>query len=317
MARFTKITAFLFLCILLPVRANAQRYLVPVGRLIGLHLQDGTVTVADFEGSRGQAAYRAGLRVGDELLQIDGIPIYAASDVPKVLQESSGQIRLTCRRGSKTLTLPLEACPGEKLGLCLRQGIAGVGTVTWYDPESGTFGTLGHGVSNDSGVLLKLERGDAYGASVTGLQPGRVGQPGALKGAAVSDSPFGSLTKNTPQGVFGTSRIPMEGAPVPTARWEQLHEGSATIRSTVDGSSPRDYAVEILRLYPQRADGRDMLLKVTDPELVKKTGGIVQGMSGSPILQDGCLVGAVTHVMVGEPTMGYGIFIGNMLDAAA
>lgn len=317
MGRIIRFTQLFLVCLLLPVTAHAEKTLVPVGKLIGLHLQDGTVRVAEFDGQRGQAIYRAGVRVGDEILQIDAVQIHSASDVPRALAESTGKIQLTYRRGSKISTVPLEVQPGQRLGLSLRQGIAGVGTVTWYDPTSGSFGTLGHGVSNDRGVLLQLEKGDAYHASVTELQMGRVGQPGALKGAAVSDTPFGELLKNTPQGVFGVSRSGMAGKAVPVGRWENLHIGTAQIRSTVSGSTPKDYTVEITRIYPGRSDGRDMMLKVTDPELLGRTGGIVQGMSGSPILQDGVLIGAVTHVLVSEPTIGYGIFIGNMLDAAA
>lgn len=316
MGRFIKNTATLFLFIILPLSANAQRYLVPSGNLIGLHLRDGSITVADLDPEKSKPSVKAGLRIGDEILKINDFAITQISDIPELIGRSSGEIRLTYRRGSKEETVTIPVQPGQKLGLHLRQGIAGVGTVTWYDPETHTFGTLGHGVSNPHGILMNLHRGDAYSASVTGLQPGRIGQPGALKGAAVSDSPFGELTKNTPHGVFGSSRIPLPGTLMPVADWSALHTGPAQIRSTVDGDNPKDYNVEIIRLYPERSDGRDMLLKVTDPALISVTGGIVQGMSGSPILQDGYLVGAVTHVLVSEPTMGYGIFIGNMLDAA-
>lgn len=316
MGRILKSTATLFLFIILPLSASAQKYLVPAGNLIGLHLQDGSITIADFDPERGKEAMKAGLRIGDEILSINGTPITAVSDVAKHIAESDGEIALTYRRGSKEQTVTIPVQPGQKLGLHLRRGIAGVGTVTWYDPDSRAFGTLGHGVSNTHGVLLNLRKGDAYNASVTGLQVGRIGQPGALKGTAVSDAPIGELTKNTPHGVFGYSHAPMVGTPIPVGDWSMLHTGPAQIRSTVEGHSPKNYNVEIMRLYPERTDGRDLLLKVTDPELIAITGGIVQGMSGSPILQDGHLVGAVTHVLVSEPTMGYGIFIGNMLDAA-
>lgn len=316
MGRFIKSTATLFLFMILPLSAAAQRYLVPSGNLIGLHLRDGSITIADLDPEQSKPSVKAGLRIGDEIVKINGRSIAKVSDVPEMIGKSGGEIMLTYRRGSKEETVPIPVQPGQKLGLHLRQGIAGVGTVTWYDPETRAFGTLGHGVSNTHGILMNMQKGDAYTAAVTGLQPGRIGQPGALKGAALSDAPFGELTRNTPHGVFGSSRIPLPGTPIPVADWSALHTGPAQIRSTVNGENPQNYNVEIIRLYPERPDGRDMLLKVTDPALIGITGGIVQGMSGSPILQDGNLVGAVTHVLVSEPTMGYGIFIGNMLDAA-
>ena len=137
---------------------------------------------------------------------------------------------------------------------------------------------------------------------------------GTLKEA----TPVGSLYKNTVQGVFGTTQTGWTGEPLPVGEPSDVQTGAATIRCTVQGDSVQDYSVEILKVYPRSgASGRNMLLKITDPVLLETTGGIVQGMSGSPIIQDGKLVGAVTHVLVNDPTMGYGIFIENMLDAAA
>lgn len=298
-----------------PLSVQAKE-LIPGGELIGLHLRDGSVTIADFDGQRGELARNCGLKIGDEITRINGCPIHTPSDVPAAVNTGQGKADVCYRRGSKTGTVTLQAAPGEKLGLCLRQGIAGVGTVTWYDPQSGCFGTLGHGVSNDKGLLLQLTQGDVYHAQVSGIQKGKAGQPGALKGAATSDIPFGSLGMNRPQGVFGRcSQIPA-GQLLPCAQWPQLHTGKAAIRSTVCGEFPKAYSVEIVKLYDSRSDGRDMLLRVTDPELLNTVGGIVQGMSGSPIIQDGRIVGAVTHVLVADSAMGYGIFIGNMLDAA-
>jgi stage IV sporulation protein B len=137
-------------------------------------------------------------------------------------------------------------------------------------------------------------------------------------GSIESRTPIGELTANTAQGVFGIAADPWKGAVIPVAEKNEVRTGSATIRSTVQGTSLQEYSVEILKIYPQdRAGGRNLLLRITDPELLALTGGIVQGMSGSPIIQNGKLVGAVTHVLVNDPTTGYGIFIENMLDAAA
>jgi stage IV sporulation protein B len=163
-----------------------------------------------------------------------------------------------------------------------------------------------------------MESGSAFPAEVVSIQKGKKGHPGQLKGSLDGSRPQGSLQRNTTRGVFGTLEHPLPGDAIPVACWEDISTGPATIRSTIDEAGPRDYSVEILKIYPKdRSDGRNLLLRVTDPELLNATGGIVQGMSGSPIIQNGKLVGAVTHVLVNQPDTGYGIFIENMLDAAA
>ena len=158
-----------------------------------------------------------------------------------------------------------------------------------------------------------MRSGVCYNAAILSVQKGISGKPGQLVGTLDGNDPIGTVQKNTARGIFGT--IPMsQDAPLPTG---SAKTGSATIRSTVDENGVQEYSVEILKIYPSsHQDGRNMLLKITDDRLLDSTGGIVQGMSGSPIIQDGKLVGAVTHVLVNDPTTGYGIFIENMLDAA-
>lgn len=203
------------------------------------------------------------------------------------------------------------------MGVYLRQGIAGIGTVTYFDPDTGVFGALGHGVCGSDG-LLNMTRGSAYEASVMEVKKGKSGDPGQLKGAARSIEPIAPLLRNTAQGVFGINPRGWKGEALPVAEYSQIHTGPAAIRAQIGSGQAQEYSVEILKIYPQtRADCRNFLLKVTDPDLLSATGGIVQGMSGSPILQDGQLIGAVTHVLVNDPTAGYGIYIQNMLDAAA
>ncbi len=314
------LTAILIV-LLSPITARAAEMLVPVGKIVGLQLRSGSVTVAAYDEELGSLAKSAGLRVGDEILTVDGMAVRSASDVRNALEKCDGDLSVTVRRGARQQTIeitPQETSQGYRLGVYLRQGIAGIGTVTWYDPATGKFGALGHGVNDSSGCLLQMTQGSAYQAEILSVKKGKSGAPGQLKGAAAGNQVIGDLYRNTPQGIFGIAGSPMPGQAVPTAVPEELHTGPAVIRSTVAGNTPRDYSVEILKIYPcDRADGRNLLLHVTDPALLETTGGIVQGMSGSPILQDGKLVGAVTHVLVGDPTTGYGIFIDNMLDAAA
>ena len=321
MRRVLRSAGLLFVILaVLPVQANAARLLVPVGKVIGLQLQNDTLTVAAYDDVFGEAARSAGLKIGDEILDINGCDVSCAEDVRSALSDSQPPVQLTVRRGSKvshvSLT-PKQTEEGPRMGVYLRQGISGIGTVTFYDPETGLFGTLGHGVSDAAGSLLQMTRGTAYEASVISVKKGKSGEPGQLKGSAEGAGAFGSLLRNTPQGVFGTTNYSWPGEAIPTAAYGEILSGPAKIRCQINGAQTQEYSAEILKIYPEtRTDGRNFLLKITDPELLNCTGGIVQGMSGSPIIQDGKLVGAVTHVLVNDPTRGYGIYIENMLDAA-
>ena len=312
--RFATIVLSIYLC----AAAAFARELIPVGRIIGLELSSGTVTVAAFDDSF-PAGRESGLQVGDRIVEIDGIAIRCAEDVRNALRRSDGRVDMCVSREGRETVISLEpeiTASGPKLGIYLKQGITGIGTVTYYDPQSGAFGTLGHGVNDNRGMLLTMSQGNAYPASIVSVQKGKAGSPGQLKGALKSTHLLGNLTVNTARGVFGTAPNAWQGQAIPTAQSDEVRTGHATIRSTVTDGITRDYSVEILKIYPTtRADGRNLLIQVTDVDLLEATGGIVQGMSGSPIIQDGKLVGAVTHVLVNDPTRGYGIFIENMLDA--
>ena len=320
MRKMLRTAGFLLMLVaVLPLQSRATQMLVPVGKVIGLQLRTDTLTVAAYDDVFGETARTAGLKIGDQIVTVNGMEVSSAEDVRSALS-GGDTVEVTVRRGSKLSCLsltPRQTEDGPRMGVYLRQGISGIGTVTFYNPETGAFGTLGHGVSDTAGSLLQMTQGNAYTASVVSVKRGKSGDPGQLKGNAESMAVFGSLLKNTPQGVFGVTHFGWEGEAIPTADYEDITEGPAVIRCQVDGENVREYSVEILKCYPQtRTDGRNFLIKITDPALLECTGGIVQGMSGSPIIQDGKLVGAVTHVLVNDPTRGYGIFIENMLDAA-
>ena len=320
MKKFGKCIVSAVLCLLiLPVSAFGKE-LIPVGQVIGLELRDNCVTVAGLDERLSIKTKADALAVGDRLESIDGRKISTAEDVRSALERSKGTVRLViCRKGErKTFSLTPEiTADGPKLGLYLRQGITGIGTVTYYDPETKSFGSLGHGVNDAKGQLLRFCQGNAYKARVVSLRKGISGVPGQLLGAVESTEPIGTLKKNTARGVFGTSDTGWQGKAMTVAEGDEVKIGKATILSTVNGTEVREYSVEILKIYPKsKTNGRNLLLKVTDRELLQTTGGIVQGMSGSPLVQDGKLIGAVTHVLVNDPTMGYGIFIENMLEAA-
>ena len=301
--------------------AAATTTLIPGGQVIGMQLQDGTVTVSAFDEDLGAAAKAAGLAKGDQILQIDDTKIQCVQDVRTALCKCDDRVNIRVSRNGKIKTLtmrpPLTA-DGPRLGIYLRQGTTGLGTVTYYDPQNGSFGALGHGVNSSDGSLLTMQSGETYPCHVFSVKKGKAGAPGQLLGSLSDPTVLGKLQKNTEQGVFGKTGNEATGDPLPVAETAEITTGPATIRSTIGENGLQEYSVEILKIYPNTSGrNRNLLLKVTDTRLVETTGGIVQGMSGSPIIQNGRLIGAVTHVLVNDPTMGYGIFIENMLDAAA
>lgn len=310
----------LLLCLNLLAIPAFARELVAVGQVVGLELSDNTVVVADFDPELSAAVQKAGLCVGDQIASIDGKTIRCAEDVRRALRCSKGSICMKVLRQGKIHELKISpeiTADGPKLGVFLKQGVTGIGTITWYDPESGMFAALGHGVNTSAGELVKMTSGVAYKARVAAVTKGQIGHPGQLQGAVSGKTVIGTLVKNTAQGVFGTTQELWEGKRMEVATAQEVKTGPATICSTIEGNTVREYSVEILKIYPKsRNSGRNLMIRVTDPDLLSATGGIVQGMSGSPIFQNGKIVGAVTHVLVNDPTTGYGIFIENMLDAA-
>ena len=316
---FRAVTAAAFVLIL-SVQAQAARMLIPVGKVVGLSLSEGSVTVVAFDDELGASAREAGVQIGDEILSVDGCRIDSAEDLHQALCRSDGEVRLKlCRdnRECQVKVSPALTDDGPRLGVYIREGVTGIGTVTYYDPVKKTFGTLGHGVSDKRGQLAEMISGQVCRASVVSVKRGQCGHPGQLRGAVSAGEILGELTENTPFGVFGAG-AEWSGEALPAAEREEVQTGPAQILSNVTGDAVEAFSVQILKIYePDQHPGRDLMIQVTDPELLEITGGIVAGMSGSPIIQDGKLVGAVTHVLVNDPTTGYGIFIENMLDAAA
>ena len=322
----------LALALLWPTLVRAQAAtVVPVGRAVGIKLySDGVVVVGTSEivtdGGKVNPAKTCGLREGDVITQINSTEVDTIEEVTALLQEAGGQpVTILALRQDRQLHLTATPafCPADgcyKLGAWIRDSMAGIGTVTFYDPATGAFGALGHGINDvDTALLMPLESGTILPASVAGVKKGEVGAPGQLRGSFDLGATLGVLTANTAHGIFGAlDGASFGGTAVETAAREEVKAGNAVIRSNISGDSVEEYSIQILKVYPggSAADGRDFLIRVTDPRLLETTGGIVQGMSGSPILQNGKLVGAVTHVMVDDPTEGYGIFIGRMLEAA-
>lgn len=297
--------------------ANAKM-LIPGGHTIGMKAYAvGLVVTAVEDGSPAQ---KAGLRQGDILRQVEGEPLKSAGQLTDRMTDGE-LLHLKFDRGEESyaVTIMPEKKESEyRLGAYVRDNIAGIGTVSYYDPENGTFGALGHGISDLGGAsLLPISGGVVVPSKVCGVVKGVSGTAGQLKGEFDVATTVGEIDKNTDCGVFGTLRAPEKDA-VPVAEASEVRPGAAVIQANVEGDEVMTYDIEIVRCYDAATSGgRNMLIRVTDPELLKITGGIVQGMSGSPILQNGKLVGAVTHVLVNTPQMGYGIYLDTMLDAAA
>lgn len=265
----------------------------------------------------------AGIQKGDIILAINGESVRDASHFSTLCHAE--MLMLTCERKGKTFHTQAWPKKGEdgvfRIGAWVRDSTSGIGTLTYVDEGDGNFAALGHGVTDvDTEELLYTANGFLTQAIIYGVRIGGYGEAGELLGefSLKEGEAIATVEKNTDCGIFGTMRSDSENRTrVAVASKETVYRGEAVILSTIDGKTMEAYTVEIIRTDVQAGrNSNGMMIQVTDERLLTRTGGIVQGMSGSPILQDGKLVGAVTHVLVNDPTRGYGIFIENMLDAA-
>ena len=306
------------------------RTVIPMGRAVGIKLfSDGVLVVGltpiQTENGTHCPGRDCGLKEGDVITHIDGCEVDTIEQVQAALTSREGEpLSIQAVRGEQKLQLTAAPVANEKgvyqLGVWLRDSMAGIGTMTFYDPDSGVFGALGHGINDvDTSKLMPLESGGIMRASISDVKRGESGDPGELHGQFDMSRDVGELYANTKMGIFGKmQKGSMEvGKPLPVAKPEEIHTGRATILSNIRGDQVEEFEVQITKVS-QGGDGtKNLMVEVTDPDLLASTGGIVQGMSGSPIIQDGKIIGAVTHVLVNDPTRGYGIFIENMLGAAA
>ena len=303
----------------MPVKAAGPRMLVPVGHTVGVKLfSRGVVVVKLTDG--GTPARECGLQRGDVIVQCGGSAVTSTEHFQSLLQESGGSAAdLEIDRAGDRMTLSVEPSQNEQgvycIGAWVRDSMAGIGTMTWYDPATGAFGALGHGVTDtDTAQLMPFSNGSILPSTVKAVKRGEAGSAGELRGDFDLTRDLGPLYANTSSGIFGTlDEAPADTEAVPTGA---ALPGPAVIRTNVQGDDVREYEIEIVKVASGGTDGRDLVLSVTDPALLEITGGIVQGMSGSPILQNGQLVGAVTHVLLNDPAKGYGILIDHMLEAA-
>ena len=327
-----KLSATLMLFDIFPVKEVSvtlaeRKYVVPGGQPFGLRIySDGLLisSVCTVETSNGEAcpADDAGICQGDVVVSVNGNRLAANEQLLEAVALSGGKpLTLTLRRDGKafktTITPVYDSTVKEyRIGLNIRDSIAGIGTMTFIDPSNRSFAGLGHGICDSgSGSLMPMLEGDIVPAAITSVTKSICGSPGSLCGKFSGNESCGSLALNSDHGVYGTVKsVPQNAETIPVAFKQETVRGDAQIITTVDGTAPEYYNVRIEDVsYNDRGTVKNMIIKITDERLLRKTGGIVQGMSGSPIIQNGMLVGAVTHVFVNDPARGYAVFAENML----
>lgn len=305
--------------------------LVPGGKTVGIKMFTRGLLCVGTEKLKGEDgktvdAEELEIQSADIILRADGVLLHTVEQFGKIVEDSAGkELILTVVKNGKSYAkkiTPVKTKDGYRLGIWVRDSTAGIGTITFSDKESGVFGALGHPITDvDTGVIMPVEKGSITGAEIVDVNKGERGEPGELRGLFdQSGTDHGVILQNTMQGIFGVVEegysVGANEAEIPVASKGYVKKGKAQIYANVSGEKVECFDVEITKLMPHAADGKNMVISVTDKRLLETTGGIVQGMSGSPIVQNGKLVGAVTHVFVNDPTRGYGIFIENMLVEA-
>lgn len=313
------------------VQVSEEKRLMPGGMTIGVAMRtDGVLVVGTGDiGSATSPAASCGIRPGDVLHSVEGVTIQSASQLSTLISELGARpLSMEISRDGSvfttTMTPVLDPTTGTvRMGAWVRDSTAGVGTMSFYDPESSRYAALGHAITDgDTGEVLSVSEGQILQADVVAVQRGQEGVPGELKGSFLREGRLlGDIQSNGILGIYGgLSELPSQPLypdGLPIGLRTTVHTGPATILSTVDETGVQAFEIEITRVNTQNAPApKSMVIHVTDERLLAITGGIVQGMSGSPIIQDGHLIGAVTHVFVSDPTQGYGLYIDWMLDAA-
>lgn len=318
-----------YLCGILPVKTVEvsvidNLWVTPGGESIGINLKTQgvlAVGIAEFQsdGKKISPAMEGGVKAGDIFTKINGKKITKAGELAEIIENSDSEILLEGMRNDEEMSWKVTPKADDddgkmKIGLWIRESVAGIGTVSFYKDDS--FAALGHPISDiDTGDNVKESGGTICHSKVIGVEKGDKGKPGSLMGVFTGDD-IGTITSNTPYGVYGKISESPKTKKIKTAPKSEVRPGKATIRCDIGQGEAESFHIEIIRIVSTGNTSKNMIIKVTDKRLLSKTGGIVQGMSGSPIIQNGKLIGAVTHVFVNDPTKGYGIFIENMLSEA-
>ena len=303
--------------------------LIPIGHTTGIKIYTDGVVVTGLQSittvdGQSSPAFSAGILEGDILTHVGSEKLTDSDSLTNAIQDADdGSVTVRFLRNGEPMQV--EVTPAQaaidsryRIGVWVRDSMAGIGTITFYDPNSGQFGALGHGVNDvDTGKIMPLLSGTLMYSQVESIKKGESGSPGELRGK-FDDKQSGTISQNTANGIFGTlenTEYIKSFEAVPVAKSSEVKNGKARVRCNIVGDEIREYDIEITKVYPRSNNAsKGMSIKITDPELLKATNGIVQGMSGSPILQNGKLIGAVTHVFVNDSQKGYAVFIENMIE---
>lgn len=299
---------------------------IPVGKAIGMKLYTDGVLVVGMSEINGKKPYEnTGIQEGDRIIEINNEKVDSTDELIETVNKSNGkQIAVKYKRNEDIITTSIEPAKTDddqyKLGLWVRDAAAGVGTMTFYEPSSGMFAALGHGITDiDTSDLIQIANGELVTTNILSIIKGEKGAPGEIRGTIENGVSFGNIYKNTKYGVYGNvlnkSRLEVNSAEeMEVALRNEIKTGKAQILCELQDGKIERYEIEIQKLFiNNNEDNKSMVIKVTDKRLIEKTGGIIQGMSGAPIIQNGKFVGAVTHVLVNDPTIGYGVFADIML----
>ncbi len=296
-------------------------YIIVGGENIGIELNtDGIIIVGTYEVNSINPAKEAGLSSGDRIIKINNQKVTSIEEMINTIGNNTNEIEITYRRGNKEDNTHLKLVKSDnnvyKTGLYVKDSITGVGTLTYIDPNTKLFGALGHEIiEKNTSQKLEIKDGKIYSSTVTGVTRSSIGSPGEKNANYNSNEVFGRINANTPSGIFGnyTKELPKKKE-YKVAKNEEIKTGKAQILTVVSGNTIEAFDINIIKTSISSTSNKNILFEVIDEKLLKLTGGIVQGMSGSPIIQNDTIIGAVTHVVVDDPKKGYGIFITKMLE---
>lgn len=312
----------LLMLLLIPMKLLAySENIIVGGETIGIEAYSKGVVVVGFYKVNGKYIASETLKVGDTILEIEGVSVSSIKEMTSLIDKNikDGKVNALIKRNNKTKKVVLNLVKDGsvyKTGLYIKEKVTGIGTLTYIDPETKIYGSLGHEIMiSESTNRVEVRKGEIYKSFVNGIDRSINGRVGSKNASIDYQTELGTVTKNTSVGIYGIYNKTINKETTSVAKWEEINLGKAVIRTITDGSKIEEYEIEITSLNRNAIDtNKSITFKVTDKTLMEKTGGIVQGMSGSPIIQNGKIIGAVTHVVIDEVNKGYAVFIRTMLE---